>query len=135
MFDNIDWQLWIILPSVFILVIVALLLRSRINKDKNPLNRALSLLKLNTIVLASFLLCLWIFVLPRIPTLSSEGYPQTVESLQSPQQLLEYLQIYNRALVRTTIVLFWFIFVFVAWFLSSLYNFSKAVTAAILEKG
>lgn len=135
MFDNIDWQLWVILPSVFILVIVALLLRSRINKDKNPLNRALRLLKLNTIILASFLLCLWIFALPRIPTLSSEGYPQTVESLQSPQQLLEYLQMYNRALVRTTIVLFWFIFVFVAWFLSSLYNFSKTVTAAILEKG
>ena len=74
-----------------------------------------------------FLLLLW-FLLPQTPVLSTFGFPQSVEDIQSAKHLLRYLQDYNRALVRTTSVLHWFIFVFVWWFLTAIYSLSKALS-------
>jgi len=51
-----------------------------------------------------------------------------VEDIQSAKRLLQYLQDYNQALVRTTMVLYWFIFVFIWWFLATVYSLAKALT-------
>src|SRR5438552_3612064 len=72
----------------------------------------------------AFLVLLW-FLLPATPVLSTFGFPKTVEDIHSAERLLDYLQRYNRALVRTTEVLHWFIFVFVWWFLAALYSLTK----------
>jgi hypothetical protein len=134
MFEELDVLWWIILPTMFVIVPIALFFRARINKDPDPLNKAFRLLKLNLIAFAAFLAVLWLFALPQTPVLSTFGYPQSVEDIQSPKLLLEYLQRYNRALVRTTSVLYWFIFTFAAWFLSALYTFAKAVKEAMAER-
>lgn len=134
MFEELDMLWWVILPAMFIIVTVLLFLRARINKDPNPLNKAFRLLKLNIIALVAFLAVLWLFVLPQTSILSTFGYPKSVEDIQSPKLLLEYLQAYNRALVRTTSVLYWFIFTFAAWFLSAVYTFAKAITEAMSER-
>ena len=51
--------------------------------------------------------------------------PQSVN--QSGPLLLDLLQNYNRALVRTTDVLYWFVFTFVWWFLTSYHDFAKVI--------
>jgi predicted membrane-bound dolichyl-phosphate-mannose-protein mannosyltransferase len=82
---------------------------------------------LATVATGVLLLLLW-FLLPQTPVLSTFGFPQSVEDIQSPKRLLQYLQDYNKALVRTTTVLNWFIFVFVGWFLTAIYALSKALS-------
>jgi hypothetical protein len=86
------------------------------------------MLKTNFIVVGAFCLLLW-FLLPTTPVLSTFGYPTTEGNIQSASRLLKYLQDYNKAIVRTTQVVHWFIFVFVWWFLTSYFDFSKAITA------
>jgi hypothetical protein len=51
-----------------------------------------------------------------------------VDDIQSAKHLLQYLQDYNKALVRLTMVVHWFIFVFVWWVLSTIYSLFKALT-------
>jgi len=86
------------------------------------------MLKTNFIIIGAFCLLLW-FLLPSTPVLSTFGYPKTEGDIQSASRLLKYLQDYNKALVRTTQVVHWFIFVFVWWFLTSYFYFSKAITS------
>lgn len=134
MFEELDTLRWVILLTIFIIVPIMLVFRARINKDSDPLNKAYRLLKLNLIAVGAFLTIIWLFVLPQTSSLSTFGYPKSVEDIQSPKLLLEYLQTYNRALVRTTQVLYWFIFIFTAWFLSTFYTFAKAINEVMAER-
>jgi hypothetical protein len=79
-----------------------------------------------SIAVGAFLIMLWM-LLPCTPVLSTFGNPKTVGEIQSPENLLKFLQDYNKALVRTTEVLHWFIFVFVWWFLAGLNMFSTVL--------
>ncbi len=120
---------YVLLPFIVCLAVVSTVLRARINaKEIEPLNRALKLLKVNMAMCGAMLLFLW-FSLPMTSSLSTFGAPRTVVDVQSGAMLLPLLQAYNRALVRTTDVLSWFLFTFVWWFLTSYYDFAKAVTA------
>lgn len=134
MFEEVDVLWWIIIPTIAIIVPLVHFYRRRINKDSNPLSKAFRLLRLNMIAATAFLAVMLLFALPQTPTLSTFGYPKSIEDIQTPKQMLYYLQWYNHALVRTTYVLYWFIFTFVVWFLSAIYTFSKAVTEAIAER-
>jgi hypothetical protein len=119
---------------MFVIVTIMLVCRSRINKDPDPLNKAFRSFKLILLAFAAFLVVLWLFVLPNIAVLSAFGYPKSVEDIQTLKLLLDYLQRYNRALVRTATVLYWFMFTFGIWFLSALYIFAKAVKEAMAER-
>src|SRR5262245_3542642 len=112
--------------------VIALLIAGRIGRflqraEADPIKRAMGMLKTNFIVVGAFCLLLW-FLLPTTPVLSTFGYPKTEADIQSVSRLLKYLQDYNKAIVRTTQVVHWFIFVFVWWFLTSYFDFSKAIT-------
>jgi len=96
-------------------------------KRKNDLEKAVSLLKVNTIAVGFLSILLW-FLLPSTPSLSTFGFPETVKEIQSNEQLLNYLQEYNQAIVRTTQVVHWFLFIFVWWFLAAVYSVTKAVS-------
>lgn len=124
----IDTDLYYILgPALIVIVIASLIIRARISRQPSELLKAIAQLRLVTIATGVFLLLLW-FLLPQTPVLSTFGFPQSVEDIQSAKHLLQYLQDYNRALVRTTSVLHWFIFVFVWWFLTAIYSLSKALS-------
>jgi len=126
--------MYILGPAMVLFVGTTLVLRSRCNKEEDLLKRALKLLKLNMIIVGVFCILLW-FLLPMTPVLSTFGYPKSEGDIQTTKLLLNYLQGYNKALVRTTSVLFWFIFVFVWWFITSFFDFSKAITAVVGRKG
>jgi hypothetical protein len=124
----IDTDLYRILgPALIVIVVGSLIGRTRISRQPSELHKAIAQLRLVTIATGVLLLLLW-FLLPQTPVLSTFGLPQSVEDIQSPRRLLQYLQDYNRALVRTTSVLHWFIFVFVWWFLTAIYSLSKALS-------
>jgi energy-coupling factor transporter transmembrane protein EcfT len=96
-------------------------------KRKNELEKAISLFKVSTVAVGLLSILLW-FMLPSTASLSSFGFPETVKEIQSNEQLLNYLQEYNQAIVRITRVVYWFIFIFVWWFLVSVYSVTKAVS-------
>jgi hypothetical protein len=125
-----DTDLYRILgPALTVIVVASLIGRTRIRRQPNELHKAIAQLRLVTIATGVLLLLLW-FLLPQTPVLSTFGFPQSVEDIQSPRRLLQYLQDYNKALVRTISVLHWFIFVFVWWFLTAIYSLSKALSKA-----
>lgn len=121
-------------PTLVVAIVISqiLLFKSR-RARQNKLHEAINKLKYTTIATGIVLVGLWI-LLPITPVLSSFGYPISVDDIQSAKHLLKYLQDYNSALVRTTMVVHWFIFVFVWWFLTTIYNLSKALTTLADEQ-
>jgi hypothetical protein len=119
-------------PKSFYIALAAVVLahlacRYFMRREQDPLRRALTLIKLNLAIVGAFSLFLW-WQLPITAVLNSFGYPQAQADIQSAKSLLPYLQESNRALVRTTQVLSYFIFLFVWWFLATLFDLSKIVT-------
>jgi amino acid transporter len=83
--------------------------------------------------LGAVVLCLW-FLLPMTPTLSTFGYPEKIEQIDSPEETLRYLQGMNRALVRTIDVLHLFLFLFIWIFLAAIYGLSKLIAKEMDRK-
>jgi hypothetical protein len=119
----------ILLPVTLVMVAISLIFRLYLRRHTDPLRRAWMQFRFDTIAVGAMLLLLW-FCLPVTAVLSTFGYPNGVEAVTQPQVLLNTLQEYNRALVRTTEVVYWLLFFFVWWFLTSLLAFSQAMTAA-----
>jgi len=126
LFDDANFY-YVLISAIIVLAVVSLIFRSRVLRQPTELHKAIVLLKLGAVSTGAFLLVLW-FLLPSTPVLSTFGYPKTVEDIQSAKHLLQYLQDYNKALVRTIMILNWFTLVFICWFLSSIYSLSKALT-------
>ena len=125
MFENIHLSS-ILAPAIIIVVVAALVVRTRINTQSPAAQRAMVMFRLTTIATAVVLIVLW-FLLPVTPVLSTFGYPQSVDDIQTPKRLLYYLQSNNKAVVRTTEVLSWFLFIFVWWFLAAFYALTKTI--------
>ena len=119
--------LFVLGPALIVLLIAGMLMHFMQRGETDPMKRASAMLKTNLIMVGAFCLLLW-FLLPTTPVLSTFGYPTTERDIESSFQLLKYLQDYNKAIVRTTQVVHWFIFVFIWWFLTSYFEFSKAIT-------
>jgi hypothetical protein len=85
-------------------------------------------MKFHLIGLGIVLIVLW-FGLTLAPISTITGAPIDVPYLQSMDDVQRYLQEHNRAIVRTISVLGWFLFFFVWWFLTGLFDFFKAMTA------
>lgn len=116
----------VLLAAVLVFAIGKLLSRYFVRHEQDPMQKTLKLFRFHLAFVGGFCILLW-FLLPATPVLSTFGYPKSESDIQSAQSLLRYLQDYNRALVRTTQVLHWFIFVFVWWFMTTLYELSKTL--------
>ena len=127
-------ELYIIGLAIVVIGILFFAIRARIARESDPLRKALRLYGLHLAAIAVFLTVVW-FTIPVTSVLRTSDYPKSVENIQSAGELLEILQSYNRALVRTTAALHWFVLVFVAWFLLNTYRFCKAVVDVVSEKG
>lgn len=115
----------IFLPAIIVIAIIIIGFYFWQSKPNNQLEKAILLLKVNTITVGLLSILLWV-MLPSTPSLSTFGFPETVNEIQSNEQLLSYLQEYNKAIVRTTRVVYWFIFIFVSGFLVAVYSVIKA---------
>lgn len=111
-------------PAIIVVLIFIVGFKLWEGKKQDELEKAISLLKINIFATGFLLIVLWL-LLPSTASLSSFGFPETIKEIQSNEQLLNYLQKYNEALVRTTRVVHWFIFIFIWGFLTSLYSVIK----------
>ncbi|HET8865983.1 MAG TPA: hypothetical protein VFM80_09835 [Gracilimonas sp.] len=117
-----DSDFYSIFGSAIILVLIFIIgFKFWEGKKQDELGKAISLLKINIFSIGFLSIVLW-FMLPLTPSLRTFGFPETINEIQSNEQLLDYLQEYNKAIVRTTEVVHWFIFIFVWGFLTSLYS-------------
>jgi uncharacterized protein YggT (Ycf19 family) len=119
---------YILGPAILVWLVISVFLRRRPQSGTDPIKRAWTEFRLSIIATGSILILLW-FALPSTPSLSTFGYPTDLAIVSQPKRLLSLLQDYNRALVRTTEVLHWVIFVMVWWFISSVYAFSKVLAS------
>ncbi len=127
MFEN-PTTLMLALLSISTLTALAAL--AYITQEKNPAKKAAKALQFSIVSLAVMLLLLQ-FSLPNTGVLSTFGYPEYAEEIQSPKLLLKFLQDYNKALVQTVSALYWFLFIFVVWFLTTLFVFVRALSAQV----
>lgn len=125
MFSNID-LLYIFGPSMIVGVILLRIVGRRISKqDATQLDKAIQHFKTTSIVFGFLLVILWL-LLPSTPGLSTFGYPENISAIKGEAKLLNLLQEYNKAIVRTTQVLHWFLFLFIWWFLTTLFGVMNA---------
>ncbi|HTG65661.1 MAG TPA: hypothetical protein VL859_04740, partial [Flavobacterium sp.] len=52
--------------------------------------------------------------------------PDDISAIKGDVKVLNLFQEYNKAIVRTTEVLQWFLFLFIWWFLTTLFGVAKA---------
>ncbi len=123
-FENMDLNL-VLLPVIIFWVFVSVLSRKFMWKSTDVRTRALRLLRLEMIMLGVFMAILWLS-LPFVPGLYSFGYPDSVRQIERPEEILHYLQEYNRAIVRTTQVLLLTLISFIV-LLGSFYRYFKVV--------
>ena len=88
--------------------------------------RQVRLLKSNGLAFLVLCIGLWLF-LPSTPSLGTFGYPNSVTDISSQDQLLRYLQEYNRAIIRLSKSLHWLLFAGVWWVGVVLWLLMKAV--------
>jgi len=65
------------------------------------------------------------FMLPITPSLLTFGYPDSAADVNSSKKLLKYLQRYNEAIVKTTEVVHYMIFMTIFWLLPTLLSMVK----------
>ena len=127
MFSNIELY-YVLGPAVITAGIVLVTFNKRIKKrGGTELSKAIERFKITSIVFGGILLLL-LLTLPR-----TFGFPQNLSTVKDDAEVLALFQAYNKAIVRTTEVLYWFIFSFVVWFLTTLNGVFKALANS--EKG
>lgn len=117
---------YMLLSAMLLVGVIAIFAITRIRREKQPLKRAGKGLMFSIIALGIFLMVLWL-ALPDTSTLSTFGYPKTVEDIESAKATLRYLQDYNSALVRTISVLRYSLLICLTWFLTALFLFASSL--------
>ncbi|MDT0294143.1 hypothetical protein ACFQ3R_07310 [Mesonia ostreae] len=118
--------LYIFVP-ILVIGVIFLIYKKRNANQSGDFNSKLDYFKFMFILFGIALLGLW-FYLPSTPSLASFGHPNNIEDIDSKEELLKLFQDYNQAIVKTTQVVHWLLFLMIFWFLSSfiqLINFLK----------
>ncbi|MEO0374609.1 MAG: hypothetical protein AAF329_08295 [Cyanobacteria bacterium P01_A01_bin.17] len=96
------------------------------------LRQSLRRLKTNLILIAIWVTVTAVITYILTATLNNAGYPNVPEDVKTAEQVLTYLQQYNRAIMTNTYALLWSFYGLTVWFLTTLYAFAKAVVHALL---
>ena len=125
------FPLWSVLALTVVSVIGALLGSRSKRRAAGPLARAVASIRITMLSFSAAALLL-LFSLPSTSDLSSFEYPKTLQQISEPARMLELLQAYNRAIVRTTEVLSLFIFLVVCVLVGSTLSTSTARMTEVL---
>ena len=126
--ENLDIA-WVVIAGVLVTVVVSLWAHKIVATEPDQLKKAFYILKAQLAGLAFFFL-LFAFALPSTPSLAVSGTSLTIDKLQNPDEMLLFLQRNNEALVRTTEVLFWTLFLIAFNLVGMLVQFFKVVARA-----
>lgn len=132
MFSNVEFY-YVLGPAIIIAGIVLVTFNKRIKKQGgSELSKAIERFKITSMVFGG-LLFLLLLTLPSTGVLQTFGFPKNLSAIKNDEEVLALFQAYNKAIVRTTEVLHWFLFSFVFWFLTTLNGVFKAWASS--EKG
>jgi Na+-driven multidrug efflux pump len=121
-FDLINYFGPALLVASFVLLVISI---QSNKKDTSELSKAINHFKATSLLFGVLIIILYLS-LPSTPSLKSFGYPEDISAIKKDTDILRLLQEYNKAIVRTTEVLQWFLFLFVWWFLTTLFGVAKA---------
>ncbi|MEM9005632.1 MAG: hypothetical protein AAGE59_19175, partial [Cyanobacteria bacterium P01_F01_bin.86] len=125
----------IFLPFLLMILLMILVIYQQRNNQQAPsLRRSLGNFKINLILLAVCVVIAAAATYGFTAVLNDAAYPNVPEDVQTAEQVLNYLQEYNRAIRTNTYALLWFFYGLTAWFLTTLYAFAQAVVKAILAR-
>jgi hypothetical protein len=113
--------MWCVIPYVVLLLGEPFFLRRFFVQGpdvENQANLALASLRYRAVCFGLTATCLWVLS-PTTVALGKFGYPHDASDIQSTENLLQLLQMYNKALVQTADVVHWFIFMFASWLIAS----------------
>ncbi len=113
-----DTPIIYVVAALFLMYLIAYFVRFR-NKNVDAFDK----MKLSMILFGIYSVVLWL-CLPTTPALETFGYPETISDIQNNSQVLRLLQDYNKAIVRTTNVLHWFLFGFIFFFMTNIYLYT-----------
>lgn len=105
------------------------------HKIGHPLRDSIQNLKI-MLIIAGAMFAIMFILLPSAPSLSTFGYPETVEDINSQEKILKLLQGQNKAIVRTTETVQWTLFILTFWIIAAVYpvlKFGKEKIDAQLE--
>ncbi|MEO0768134.1 MAG: hypothetical protein AAFY72_01665 [Cyanobacteria bacterium J06649_4] len=123
----------LILPILLMILLGCLVVYLRRKGQQIPsLRQSLRRFKINLVLMAVLVTIAAAVTYTLTATLNDSGYPNAPEDVQTAEQILIYLQQYNRAIMTNTYVLLWFFYGLTVWFLTALYAFAKAVVHALL---
>ncbi len=88
-------------------------------KGSNELNKLVNHFIFST-VLFGCLTVILMLSLPITAVLKTFRFPNNVSDIKIETEVLHLFQQYNKSIVRTTEVVYWFLFLFVWWFLPNL---------------
>ncbi|MEM0982198.1 MAG: hypothetical protein AAGH78_18265 [Cyanobacteria bacterium P01_H01_bin.58] len=125
-----------LLLSVFLVTLIGLLVAQRRwqSRGSPSLKGSLRRFKVSLALLAIYLGIAAVTVQTLTTGLNSFGYPDGPADVQTAEQILNYLQQYNRGIMANTYALLWFFYAFAVWFLTTLYAFAQAVVKALLAQ-
>ena len=112
MFEDTSLSL-ILLPIILAAVVLPFFLFKPLTHARDPGQRLSIRLRFLFWSAGAVFLALW-FLLPITPVLATFGYPQSVADL-TPEKTLQYLQSYNKAIVRMVEVVHWALFIGIFW--------------------
>jgi len=107
-----------VVALLFVMYFIAYLIQFRRNNID-----AFDKMKLSLTLFGIYAGVLWLCI-PHTPVLETFGYPETVNDIKTDTQILKLLQEYNKAIVRTTEILKWFLFGFVWFFMTNIYLYT-----------
>lgn len=123
MFQNIS-LLYIFMPAFILLLIIRVINTIKAGPFKNQFEQSIYNLRITVIEIGVLLILLYL-ILPSTPPLSS-SYPTDINSANTNEKILSYLQKYNQAIVRTIDVLKLSLFILAWGLISSIYSIMKA---------
>ncbi|MHA3788765.1 hypothetical protein ACX0HA_11180 [Flavobacterium hauense] len=89
------------------------------HKIGHPLRDSIKNLQIMLLAAGAMFAVMYI-LLPSTPSLSTFGYPETVEDINSQEKILKILQGQNKAIVRTTETVQWMLFILTFWIIAAL---------------
>lgn len=102
---------WVLIPFFVGGIFYSKIAKHKIN---HPLRDSVKNLQVMLIMASVIFMVMW-FLLPSTPSLSTFGYPDTIEDINSQGKILRLFQDYNKAIVRTTQVVNGLLFILVFW--------------------
>lgn len=118
---------FIIIPFILGAVIYTKFAR---HKMGHPLRDGIKNLQIMLLIAGAMFIVMWI-LLPQTSSLSTFGYPETVDDINSQEKILKILQGQNKAIVRTTETVHWMLFILTFWIIVAVYPLIKLATDKI----